>query len=216
MSRLLTVKNVYDIKHEIFTLSEPWSTVLGEVDKNGLWLIWGAEKNGKTWLALQLANYLSTIQQVLYISAEEGVGFAFVESCKRAKIESKNKMLKISEYLTIDELREKLDKRRSADIIFIDNITVYNDELKNGQLRKLLNDYSTKLFIFLAHEDRGDPYTATAKLARRLAKVIIHVKGLACVFSGRIPGGVLTINEEKAKLFYNNNITENTKQLNIE
>jgi hypothetical protein len=212
MSRLLTVKNIYDKKHETFELSEPWSTVLGEIEKNGLWLIWGAEKNGKTWLALQLANYLSTIQQILYISAEEGVGHAFVESCKRAKIESKNKMLKMSEYLTIDELREKLDKRRSADIVFIDNITVYNDELKNGQMRKLLNDYSSKLFIFLAHEDRGEPYTATAKLARRLAKVIVHVRGLACTFAGRIPGGVLTINEEKAKLFYDNNIAVNNEQ----
>jgi hypothetical protein len=209
MSRALTIKNVYDKKHTSIEMDEPWCNVFGEPEANGIWLIWGAEKNGKTWFALQLANYLSVNAEVIYISAEEGIGKAFVETCKRAKINESNKHLKFFEYISIDELNEKLAKRRSSDIVFIDNITIYNDELKNGLLRKLTNDFPNKLFILLAHEERNEPYTATAKLAKKLAKVIVYVKGLACNVYGRVPGGTLTINEEKAKLFYGNNITEN-------
>jgi len=206
MSRPLTIKNIYDKKHQTFTLSEPWAGVMGEPESNGLWLIWGAEKNGKTTAALLLANYISTMQKTIYISAEEGSGKAFVEACKRVKIQQSNKMLRFFEYISIDELREKLEKRRSANVVFIDNITVFADELKNGNLRKLLTDFPNKLFVMLAHEDRNEPYTATAKLARKLAKVIMHIQGLSCAFSGRVPGGTLMIDEERAKLFHGNDI----------
>lgn len=209
MSRALTIKNVYDKKHTIIKMDEPWNNVFGEPEANGIWLIWGSEKNGKTWFALQLANYLSLTTEVIYISAEEGIGKAFVETCKRAKINETNKRLKFFEYISLQELNEKLVKRRSADIVFIDNITIYNDEMKNGQLRKLTNDFPNKLFVMLAHEERNEPYTATAKLAKKLAKVIVYVKGLACSIYGRVPGGTLTIDEQKAKLFYGNNIVDN-------
>jgi len=206
MSRTLSIGNMYAKKHDAFDFAGVWRDALGEPEKNGSWLIWGAEKNGKTWFALLLANYLSEFGKVLYISAEEGIGKAFVDSCKRAKLEPTNSNLKILEYISIEELEEKLSKRRSPDIIFLDNITIYADELKNGVFRELLRKYPKKLFIFIAHEDRGEPYTATAKLVRKLAKVIVYVKGLACMVSGRVPGGTLMIDENKAKLFHGNEI----------
>ena len=204
--RTLTVKNIYDKKHETFKLSGVWKDVFGKPEKNGTWLIWGSEKNGKTWFALLLANYLSKKNKTLYISAEEGFEKAFIESCKRANIDAENKNLRFLEYISIKELDDRLSKRRSQDIIIIDNLTIYTDELKNGVFRSLIKKYNKKLFIFIAHEDRGEPYTATAKLVKRLAKVIIYVKGLACMVSGRVPGGTLMINEEKAKLFHGNKI----------
>lgn len=204
--RTLTVKNIYDKKHETFKLSGVWKDVFGTPEKKGTWLIWGSEKNGKTWFALLLANYLSKQSRTLYISAEEGFEKAFVESCQRAKIEVDNKNLRFLEYISIKELDARLDKRRSANIIFIDNITIYADELKNGVFRDLVKKFKKKLFVFIAHEDRGEPYTATAKLAKRLAKVIVYVKGLACMVSGRVPGGTLMIDENKAKLFHGNKI----------
>lgn len=206
MSKILTIGNLYAKKHDSFPLDGIWKNVLGEPEKNGSWLIWGAEKNGKTWFALMLADYLSNFGRVLYVSAEEGTGKAFIESCKRANLQTDNKNLKVLEYISIKELDVRLNKRRSADIIFIDNLTVYADELKNGTFRKLLQKYNKKLFVFLAHADRGEPYTATAKLCRKLSKVIVYVKGLACMVSGRVPGGTLMIDENKAKLFHGNKI----------
>lgn len=202
MNRTLSIKNLYDKKHKLFSFDGIWGKVLGSPERNGIWIIWGAEKNGKTWFALLLANYLRLKgDKVLYISAEEGTGSAFKEACKRAKIEP-GAGLNFKEYEPLEEISEYLKKRKSAKVVFIDNITFYLDELKNGALRRLKNEHPNVLFIFLAHEERGEPYTATAKLCKKIAAVIMHVQGLACIVSGRCPGGMIMVDEEKAQIYH--------------
>jgi chemotaxis methyl-accepting protein methylase len=132
----------------------------------------------------------------------------FVDACKRAKINLKSKSLRFLEYTPIDELDERISKKRAEKIIIIDNITIYADELKNGVVRKLLRKHKDKLIIFIAHEERNEPYTATAKLVRKLAKIIIRVQGLACFVSGRCKGGVLMIDENKAMLYHGTQIAK--------
>ncbi len=110
--------------------------------------------------------------------------------------------MKFLEYLPLSELKEKLNKRRSAKVVVIDNLTIYADELKNGGLRKMMGQHKNKLLVFIAHEERKEPYTATAKLCRKLAKIIVRVQGLACFVSGRCKGGMLMIDEEKAGLYH--------------
>jgi hypothetical protein len=70
----------------------------------------------------------------------------------------------------------------------------------------LLNEHPKKLFIFLAHEQNGNPHTAAAVLCKMLAKIIIRVEGLACHVSGRCPGGTLIIDEEKALIYHGTQI----------
>lgn len=206
MSRMLTIKNIYDKKFRTFSFDGVWKDTIGEPEQAGFWLIYGAEKNGKTWFSIKLADYLSKFARTAYVSAEEGLSKAFVEACERAGLEP-NSNLKFMEYTSIEELDAKLEKRKSPKVLVLDNITMYVDELKNGVLRKLHHKYrDTKLFIFVAHEEKNEPYTATAKLAKKLAKVIIRVEGLACFISGRCPGGTLMIDEEKAMLYHGTNI----------
>lgn len=190
----------------MFEFDGIWQDVIGKPETNGLWLIWGPEKNGKTWCALMLADYLSQFERTLYISAEEGINKGFKDAIIRAQISALNKSLSFIDYETLPELADRLIRRKAPRIVLIDNITVYNDELKNGALRKLEKDFPNVLFIFLAHEDRGEPYTATAKLCKRLAKIIIHVEGLACIVSGRCPGGRAVIDEERATLYHGESI----------
>src|SRR5690606_37484495 len=147
-------------------------------------------------------EYLSQFAKTLYISAEEGITKDFVEACARARLDAENNRLQFIDDIPVEVLEEKLTKRGAPRIVFIDNITVYQDELKYGVLRRLSLDYPRTLFVYVAHEDKNEPDTATAKLAKRLAKVVVRVKGLACFISGRCPGGVLTINEEKALLYH--------------
>lgn len=202
MSRALTIRNIYDRKFTTLQLDGVYRDVLGEPEDSGAWLVWGVEKAGKTWFTIMLANYLSTMKKVLYVSAEEGCGKNFQDTCMRIGLSANNRNLQVMEYITVEELDERLDRRRAPSVVVLDNMTIYADELKNGVLRWLLQKHRTKLFIFIAHEERNQPYTATAKLVRKLAKAVIYVKGYTCTISGRVPGGMVEINQEKAQLYH--------------
>lgn len=205
----MSIKSLYKRKYSTIPLTGDWKRVFGQPEDKGCWLIYGDEKNGKTWFALMLADLLSKFLNTRYISAEEGDGMTFQESVQRSGIDA-NSMLKIYAYIPLDELYAILKKKRSPKCIFIDNITVYNEELKNGKLRKLLKDFPDKLFVFVAHMENNEPYTATAKMAKRLAKVIVRVEGLACQVFGRVPGGMLYIHKTKAKIYHGE---ENTSEI---
>jgi hypothetical protein len=202
MARALSITNLYDKRFKTFDFDGDFEIVMDKPETSGIWIIYGAEKQGKTWFALQLANYLSTMARVLYVSAEEGVSMAFVDSCQRVGVDSKNRMLKFKEYTPVDEIDEYISKKNTSDVIFFDNMTIYSDEFKNGIFRTFTEKHKNKLIVIIAHEERGEPYTATAKLARKLAKIIVHIKGLRAFVSGRCSGGTLNINEETAKIYF--------------
>lgn len=202
MGRSLTIKNIYDKKYKTIALQGEWKKAMGEPEHNGIWLLYGKDKNGKTWFALKLADELSKEERVLYISAEEGIAKAFRDTCLRVGLDSGNRRIHAIDYEPIEDLQERLSRRRCERIIFIDNLTIYKDDLKGNGLYKLMQSHPEKLFILLAHEERNEPYTAVAKLAHKLAKIIIHTKGLACQVYGRCPGGVLNIDESKSMLYW--------------
>lgn len=206
MRRAATAKNIYDKKQETFEFDGVWQETFGNPETNGAWLVWGPEKNGKTWITLMLTNYLSGFARTAYMSAEEGFGKDFKDCMKRAGITHSNKNLQFLEYETREEVEERLSSRKGPKILVIDNITVWADELRNGGLKRMLQKYPNVLFIFMAHEERGQPYLAVAKLCSKLAKIKIQVKGIACTVSGRCPGGSLVGNEERATLYHGQEI----------
>ena len=210
MTRTLSVKNIYSQSFTTLPMSGEYEQPFGHPSDCGTWLIYGKEKNGKTTFALQLAQYLSRMKKVLYVSAEEGVELEFTRACARAGISVSDRNLNFIDYEPLEELRERLAKRKSARIVFIDNITIYNDELKGGELRKLQRDYPNHLFVFIAHEDDtgGTPSTSSGKLCKKLAKIICHVEGMAAQIAGRCPGGTIVFNEAKAALYYGNQVKE--------
>lgn len=185
MAKTITIRNLYNQKRKPLGLTGGWLEAMGDLSRSGIWLIYGKEKNGKTGFALQLANYLSTIERVLYVSAEEGVDDEFVDSVKRAKVAVTNNRLHVLGYETLAMLDERLGKRKTERIVFVDNLTIYNDEFKTVSMVEFCQRHNEKLLIFIAHEERGLPYTAAAKIVSKLAKCIMNVKGLVCEVHGR-------------------------------
>lgn len=216
--RAMSIKNLYDKTHNTFAFDGEYLQVFGTPEQNGVWLVYGAEKNGKTWAALLLANYLSKFNHVLYISAEQGTGKDFVEAVKRAGISHSNKKL----YFVDGKedlpkiLASKCGKRHKTKIVLIDNITFYHRDLKNAQLQKYEKQYPDVLFIYLAHEEQNKPYGATAQMCKRLAKIIIRVQGLQAQVSGRCPGGVFNIDNTQAQLYWGVTATKNDTETNFE
>lgn len=210
MARAKTTRNLFDLKHAYFPLTGIWQQALGnEVDKNGIWLIYGKEKNGKTTFALKLAQYLASLEPVLYVSAEEGYSAPFKSAIIRSGIEVSDNINWL-EYEHIDDLVARLRKPKSRPIVFVDNLTKYEGEITKKFLKDLPELFPNKLFVFLAHEERNEPYLSSGKQAKKLAKLIVRVEGLRCAFSGRYggPGIEMRINEKVASLIFGTDKTE--------
>lgn len=204
MTRLLTTRNLLDKRPGKIVQfdDEIFAEAIGEAELKGSWLIYGNEKNGKTWLTLKLVKSLSRFQKVAYISAEEGTDKSFQDACNRAAISNADKIL-WSEYLSLDEIVKEFSKPKTANIIVIDNMTIYPDEFKTMGVRDFINALPNKLIIFVAHEERKEAYPACAKMAKKMAKVIINVKGLrAFVVSRFSKGGAIDINEEMSEMYW--------------
>lgn len=176
--------------------------IIGEAEARGCWIIYGSEKNGKTWFSLFLAKDIAINERVAYISAEEGTDMSFQMAVARAGIMPSDKIV-FEEYMSIDEIVEKYSKPKTARVIFIDNLTIYPDELKSVGVRDLMNRLPNKLIVFVAHEERKEPAPACAKMAKKLAKVVVNVKGLrASVVSRFSVGGDFIINMDKCEMVW--------------
>lgn len=127
---------------------------------------------------------------------------SFQDACNRAEITNANKIL-WGDYMSLEEIKETFSKPKTAEILVIDNLTIYPDEFKNIGVREFVEAFPRKLIIFVAHEERKMPYPACAKLASKLAKVIINVKGLqAFVVSRFSKGGSIVINDEMSEMYW--------------
>lgn len=212
MARALTIRNLYDKVFSFLPLEDEWLEAIGtETEDSGVWLIYGKEKNGKTTFALKLANYLSTMRKVLYISAEENISTNIQRTCRRLGIPVTNKALHVIGYMSIDALKKMLKQRKSADIIFIDNTSKYKYDLKPKALYQLIDAFPNKLFIFLAHESRkekGEPDAALAQECKKLAKRYFRIVGMVAEVGGRTEPYLLPIDGDKAALFHGDIINQ--------
>jgi predicted ATP-dependent serine protease len=208
MARAITIKNILNKKHKTYQFVGIFKKILGNASTAGIWLIYGKDKNGKTWAALLIAQLLSLFDKVLYVSAEQGIDSDFQEAIIRAKIDPNNKKLQFWEYEPISEIESRLKMRNPPKIVFIDNLSMYKGEITAAHVKQLVVNHPKTHFVLLAHEERNQPYTAAAMMAKKLAKVIFHVQGLAIHVSGRCPGGTLIIDQEKAMLFHGEKIAK--------
>lgn len=204
MARSLTARNLFEkrVGRTVRFDNELLAEAIGAAEMKGCWLIYGPEKNGKTWFTLQLAKALARYDKVAYISAEEGTDLSFRRACARAGINNSDKIL-FDEYLSLDEIKAKFSKPKQANILILDNLTIYPDEFKTTGIRDFVNAFPDKLIIFVAHEERREPYPACARMAKKISKVYIQVKGLkAFVVSRFSEGGAIEINDEMSEMYW--------------
>jgi GTPase SAR1 family protein len=207
MTRSLTTRNFFEKKcgRPIVFENEELRKLVGEKAViTGIWQIYGQDKNGKTALALMLAEDLSHRYRVRYIAAEQGLGESLRLSSERVGITPGTKIL-WDNYIELQELVDELKKPKSAEIIFIDNTTHYSDEFV-GELRvKYLNKmFPNKLLIILSHEKRNLPSPACAETIKKYAEVIFWVKGLKVFVNSRysISEQSININEELCAMYW--------------
>lgn len=215
MARSKTTSNLFEKKNAplVTFTNSAFQLAIGNAERRGCWIIYGCEKNGKTWFTLKLVKEIARYERVSYISAEEGLDDSFINAVQRAGITTADNIL-WDEYIPLfsddpneESIVSKFNKQRSANIIVIDNLTMYSDELKPSEIKKKLMDaLPNKLIIFVAHEERKEAYPAIARMAKKLAKVIFHIQGLKAFVTSRFsPGGEIIIDEEKSEIYHGDN-----------
>tara|TARA_Y100000768_G_scaffold365412_1_gene326682 strand:+ start:198 stop:818 length:621 start_codon:yes stop_codon:yes gene_type:complete len=187
MKRAISVDQLYRMKFRTMPFEGKWAASFGEEpEMNGVWLIWGNSGNGKTRFTLQLIKYLCSFGRCAYNTLEEGARKSFQKAAIETNLQAVKKKLIVLDREPIDELHERLRKRKSPDICVIDSLQYA--ALKKHEYIALKENHPKKLFIFISHAEGTQPQGTLARFVRYDADVKIHVEGFRAFITSRYGG----------------------------
>lgn len=188
MAKAISNKNVLNARFKVADFTGKWLESFGRPELRGAWIIYGESGSGKTHFALQLLKYLSGfVDRVVYDTLEQGLSLSFQNAWKDAAMHEVGSRVIVLAKEPIQELRERLRKRKSPDVVVIDSITAlvgFTRPIFMG----LINEFPDKLFIFIAHEENNKPYPSIAQHVRKLSEVKIRVEGYKAFVTTRFQG----------------------------
>lgn len=185
--RAYSVKNVMDAKFRMLPFDGEWLSAVGTPELTGSWMIYGAPKNGKTTFAMMLAKYLTRFGRVAYDSVEEGLSQTIKMAMERVGMEEVGHRLILLDKEGVDELAERLARRKSPGIVVIDSVQFLG--LNFSQYKRLKEQFPDKLFVYISHVDGRKPEGSTAQSIWRDANVYFNVEGYRAFPVGRYGGG---------------------------
>ncbi len=201
IKRAVTVEEITKKKFIELYLSEKFKKLLGKPERSGVWLIWGESFNGKTAFSMQLAKELTQSGRVFYNTLEEGARKSMQNAIIAQNMQEVKQRFLIGDREGIEDLKERLRRKKSADIVFIDSLQYTG--LNKKQYKELKEEFSNKLFIFISHADGKNPEGSLAKFVKYDADVKIRVEGYKAMCLSRLGGDKepYTIWEEGAAAF---------------
>lgn len=173
--RALTVSNIINKKRDLLPFQGPWLHSFGRPELRGSWLIWGESGSGKTTLVMQLCKYLTGFDRVLYNSLEEGDSESVKLALIRVGMQEAGRRFLLLDKEPIDDMKERLRKRRAPRIVVIDSIQYAG--LNYTQYKELIEEFTTTLFIWISHAEGKNPKGRTAQEVRYDAYVKAYVEG---------------------------------------
>lgn len=186
MSRAISNINVLAARFETVEFAGEWLASFGRPELRGTWIIWGGSGSGKTTFTLMLCKYLANFGRVAYNSLEQGLSLSLQKAWERVGMgEAGNSVILLNKE-ELPELRARLNKRKSPEIIIIDSVQ-YLDGFNWASFKKLKREYPDKLFIFISQSDRAgkDPDGKLAGKIRYDAEIKIKVEGFKAFVTTR-------------------------------
>lgn len=186
MSRAISNINVLAARFETVEFAGKWLASFGRPELRGTWIIWGGSGSGKTTFTLMLCKYLANFGRVAYDSLEQGLSLSLQKAWERVGMaEAGNNVILLNKE-ELPELRARLSKRKSPEIIIIDSVQ-YLDGFNWTSFKKLKREYPDKLFIFISQADRAgkDPDGKLAGKIRYDAEIKIKVEGFKAFVTTR-------------------------------
>lgn len=199
----ISVTQMNRMKFDIMPFEGLFKASFGKPQLGGTWIVWGNSSNGKTSLCLQLAKYLTNFARVAYNSYEEGVSLSFQNSIKRFDMHEVAKQFVILAGDSIEEIRERLDKRRAPRVVLMDS--VQHSKITVDQYKTLKHDFPNVLFIYISHARGKLPKGEVADFIRYDADLKIRVEGFRAFVDGRLNesrGDYFDIYPERSKQYY--------------
>lgn len=187
LKRALTVGDIQKFKPHKLSFDGEWLRAIGSPELTGTWIIWGNSANGKTRFALQLAKYLAKFTRVAFNSLEEGLSDSLKNGVIATGMTEVQRNILFLDKEPIEELKERLRKRRSPDIVIIDSLQYTG--LTYEQYKRLRDEFRHKLFIFISHGEGREPKGNVGKSIRYDANVKIAVIGYVAYPQSRYGGG---------------------------
>lgn len=188
MAKAISNKNVLDARFKVADFAGKWLASFGKPELRGAWIIYGESGSGKTHFALELLKYLSGfVDRAAYDTLEQGLSLSFQNAWKDAAMHEVGSRVIVLAKEPIKDLRERLRKRKSPDIVVIDSITALVG-FTRAVFIELINEFPDKLFVFIAHEENNKPYPAIAQHVRKLSEVKIRVEGYKAFITTRFQG----------------------------
>lgn len=201
LKRPLTPKQLLEMKKTFAPLSGAFFDAFGRPEDVGTWFIWANSGNGKTSFVMQLIKELGQHERVLYNSREEGTSASIQASMSR------NSMVDIGRNLhiineDIDDLTERLRRRKSPRIVVIDSIQYMNIDFDGYQ--RLLDEFPRKLFIVVSQARGRKPEGRVATKIQYDAMMKIWIEGYRAISNGRFFGklGYFDVWPEKAQEYW--------------
>jgi hypothetical protein len=202
--RAVSIEDLLSRKFRIMELDGEWKELIGEPEMNGCWLIWANSGNGKTRFCLMLAKYLTKFGKVAYDTLEEGARRSMQKAVSEVNMEGIPKLHRpiFLDREPIDELKVRLKKHKSPDIIFIDSFQYAG--LSRTEYIKLKEEFPNKLFIFVSHAEGKNPLGRTAQFVRYDVDVKIRIEGFTAFAVTRYGDSkAMTIWEKGAAEYWN-------------
>lgn len=184
MSRAISNKNVLAAQFETANFTGPYLASFGRPELRGAWIVWGGSGSGKTTFTLMLCKYLAGFRRVAYNSLEQGLSLSLQKAWERVAMEEAGSNIILLNKESLAELRTRLAKRKSPEIIVIDSLQYWHG-FKWSDFTKLKDDYPDKLFIFISQEKGGEPAGNLAQRVRYDSEIKIRVEGFKAFVTTR-------------------------------
>jgi molybdopterin-guanine dinucleotide biosynthesis protein len=198
LNRALSVSDVYMLERATYRLSERWHETFGEIDRTGVWLIWGKSGSGKTSFVLELCKELARFGRVAYDSLEEGDSLTMKNAFIRAGMMDVARRVVLLNRESMADLHERLSRPKSPDIVVIDSFQY--TRMRYAEYQRFKEAHADKLIIFVSHATGDKPKGQAADAVMYDATQKILVKGYVAISKGRFkPGGRYVIWDEGAR-----------------
>lgn len=199
--RAISIDQLYRTRLKSLDFKGEWKEAIGIPEPSGVWIIWGNSGNGKTRFALQLAKYLASLGlRVAYDSLEEGVSTSLRIAIRDCNIQEVKRRFILLDKERIPELIQRLEKKKSPQVIFIDSIQYTG--LSYADYKQLKDRFRSKLFILVSHADGTQPSGRVARSIRFDANVKVWVEAYKAFAKSRYGGGKPYVIWEEGSVLY--------------